>query len=196
MKKYFAQLRPLERRLVIGVGVVLLIVLNWVLVWPHFTDWSKLTARYVDAQNKLKVCQTALAQKPELEQQVKQFENEGEFVALEDQAINFMRTIQQQAAASGFGIQDYSRAMMTTNQFFVNQIQNINVVATEPQLVDFLYKLGSGSSMIRVRDLELQPDQPRQRLSARIRLVASYQKNPKPAQAAAPAAKTSTVKAK
>jgi hypothetical protein len=71
-------------------------------------------------------------------------------------------------------------------------VQNINAIATEDQLVDFLYKLGSGSSMIRVRDLELQPDPPRQKLSANIRLVASYQKNPTPATAA----KTPTAKAK
>jgi hypothetical protein len=44
--------------------------------------------------------------------------------------------------------------------------------------------------MIRVRDLELQPDAPHQRLTANIRLVASYQKNP------AASAKTSTAKAK
>ena len=37
-------------------------------------------------------------------------------------------------------------------------MQNINVIADDEQLVDFLYKLGSGASMIRVRDLELQPD--------------------------------------
>jgi len=32
--------------------------------------------------------------------------------------------------------------------------------------------------MIRVRGLELQPDAPHQHLTANIRLVASYQKNP------------------
>ena len=42
MKKYFAQLRPLERRLVVGVAVVLLIVLNAAFIWPHFADWGKL----------------------------------------------------------------------------------------------------------------------------------------------------------
>ena len=190
MKKYFDQLRPLERRLVIGVGVVLLIVLNGVFVWPHFSDWASYRGRFDDANRKLKLYQAAVAQKPELEKQVKTYESEGEFVALEDQAINFMRTIQQQASASGFGIQNYSRSMMRTNQFFVEQVQNITVSATEEQLVDFLYKIGSGASMIRVRDLELQPDQLRQRLNANIRLVASYQKNPPPA------AKNSTVKAK
>ncbi|MEI8291089.1 MAG: hypothetical protein WCH99_16610, partial [Verrucomicrobiota bacterium] len=86
-----------------------------------------------------------------------------------------------------------SRQLTRTNDvFFIEQVQNINVTATEDQLVDFLYKLGSGASMIRVRDLELQPDPARQRLSANIRLVASYQKNP----AAAPAAKTKTSNAK
>lgn len=192
MKKYFEQLRPLERRLVVGVAVVVLIVLNWAFVWPHFSDWGDLSARKADADRKLKLYQTAVAQVPELEKQVKTFESQGEVVALEDQSIDLMRTIQSQAAASGFGIQNYSRSMMQTNQFFVEQIQNITVQATEEQLVDFLYKLGSGSSMIRVRDLTMQPDPPRQRLSADIKLVASYQKNPKTASAA----KASTAKAK
>jgi Tfp pilus assembly protein PilO len=64
-----------------------------------------------------------------------------------------------------------------TNEFFVEQIQNITVSATDEQLVDFLYKLGSDASMIRVRDLELQPDPPRQKLNANVRLIASYQRN-------------------
>jgi Tfp pilus assembly protein PilO len=108
---------------------------------------------------------------------VKALEGEGETVELEDQAINFMRTIHDQSVASGVNINNYSRSTMRTNQFFVEQTQNINAVATDEQLVDFLYKLGSGASMVRVRDLELQPDNARQHLNANIRLVASYQKS-------------------
>jgi hypothetical protein len=94
---------------------------------------------------------------------------------------------------AGVQLQNTSRQFTRTNDvFFVEQVQNINVLATEEQLVDFLYKLGTGASMIRVRDLELQPDLPHQRLVANIKLVASYQKNPP----AASAAKTSTAKAK
>jgi Tfp pilus assembly protein PilO len=193
MKKYLAQLRPLERRLVVGVAVVLLVVLNAVFIWPHFSDWGDLRARLEKARSDLARNQTAAAQIPALQAQVKTFANEGEFVAPEDQAINLMRTIQSQASASGFGIQNYSRALMRTNDaFFVEQVQNINVIATEEQLIDFLYKLGSGASMIRVRDLELQPDPPHQRLAANIKLVASYQKNPAPAKAK----QNSTAKAK
>jgi Tfp pilus assembly protein PilO len=171
----------------------LLVVLNAVFIWPHFSDWGDLRARLEKARSDLARNQTAVAQIPALQAQVKTFASEGEFVAPEDQAINLMRTIQSQASASGFGIQNYSRALMRTNDaFFVEQVQNINVIATEEQLINFLYKLGSGASMIRVRDLELQPDPPHQRLAANIKLVASYQKNP----ASTKVEKNSTAKAK
>jgi Tfp pilus assembly protein PilO len=178
VKKFFAQLRPLERRLAVGVLVVLFLVLNFVFVWPHFGDLNKLRFRENDARQKLKLYQTAVAQSAAYETQVKNLENQGEFVAPEDQAINFMRTIQAQAAASGVGIANYSRSLTHTNEFFTEQTQNINVIANDGQLVDFLYKLGSGASMVRVRDLELQPDGAHQHLDANIQLIASYQKNP------------------
>ncbi len=193
MKKYFEQLRPMERRLVVGVAVVLVLVLNAVFIWPHFKDWGALRHRLDQARSDLDRNQKASAQIPALTAEVKKFESEGQFVAPEDQGINFMRTIQLQSAQSGVQLQNTSRQITHTNDaFFVEQIENISVLATEEQLVDFLYKLGSGASMIRVRDLELQPDAPRQRLNANIRLVASFQKNPP----AASAAKTSTAKAK
>jgi Tfp pilus assembly protein PilO len=189
MKKYFAHLRPLERRLAVGVLVVVIVVLNAWLIWPHFSDWSQLKARLKNARDTLASYQATITQATNYQAQVKSLEGQGEFVALEDQAINFMRAIQAQAEASGVGRPNYSRSIMQTNDaFFIEQKQNINVVATDQQLVDFLYKLGSGASMIRVRDLELQPDGPRQHLNANIQLVASYQKNPAaPARAAAPA---------
>ena len=193
MKKYFEQLRPMERRLVVGAGVALFIVLNAVFIWPHFSDWDNTSHRLDEARHKLKLYTEASAQIPALDKQVKTISAEDDTVAPEDQAINLMRTIQGQAAASGFGIQSFSPSIMRTNDaFFVEQVQNINVTATEDQLVDFLYKLGASASMIRVRDLALQPDPPHQRLTANIKLVASYQKKT----AAAPAAKTSTAKAK
>jgi hypothetical protein len=159
-----------------------------VFVWHHFSDWSQLKSRLRNARATLVRYQATITQATNYQAQVKSLEGQGEFVALEDQAINFMRTIQAQAEASGVGRPNYSRSTMHTNDaFFVEQVENINVVATDQQLVDFLYKLGSGASMIRVRELELQPDAPRQHLNANIQLVASYQKNPvAPVRAAVP----------
>jgi Tfp pilus assembly protein PilO len=192
MKKYLAQLRPLERRFAVGVLVVLFLVLNWVFIWPHFSDWGNLQRRGDDARRKLKLYQTAVAQTSTYEAQVKSLESSGEVVPLEDMAVNMLRTIQSQSAQSGVGIVNTSRQITHTNDaFFVEQVQNINVIGDDKQLVDFLYKLGSGASMIRVRDLELQPDAAKQHLNANIRLVASYQKN-----ATADNLKPATAKAK
>ena len=180
MKKYFAHLRPLERRLAVGVLVVLILVLNFVFIWPHFSDWGVLKTKLENARKTLAMRQETIAQAKNFEAPVKMMEGQGEFVSPEDQAINFMHVMQVQSAQSGVAIANYSHSMMYTNEFFMEQVQNIDVVATDAQLVDFLYKLGSGASMIRVRDLELQPDIQHQHLSAKIRLVASYQKTPRP----------------
>jgi Tfp pilus assembly protein PilO len=212
MKKYFEQLQPMERRLVVAVAVVLVLVLNFMFIWPHFKDWGDLRRRGADAEAKLKLYRAATAQIPTLKADVEKFASAGQMVAPEDQAIDLMRTIQAQAAACGFGIQNFSPPSVHTNDaFFIEHVQNIVVTATEAQLVDFLYKLGSSTSMIRVRDLALQPDVPRQHLNANIKLVASYQKTAAAKNTAAPpkaalpsnntappakAANTSTVKAK
>ncbi len=194
MNKYFAQLRPLERRLAVAVLVVVFLVVNWWFIWPHFSDWDELQLRQAAAESKLRVYQTAISQSPAYQKLVNELESTGDVVAPEDQGINFTRTIQTQSYASGVAILNTSRQITRTNdQFFVEQVLNINVQATDEQLVDFLYKLGSGASMIRVRDLELQPDPPHQHLNANIRLVASYQKNP-PAKPGSTAAKSPNAK--
>jgi Tfp pilus assembly protein PilO len=192
MKKYFAQLRPFERRVAIGIVVVVFLVLNYVFIWPHFSDWGNLSRRRDTARNKLKLYQTVVAQTDACQKQVNSLQSQGEFVALENQGVNMLRNIQTQSAQSGVSIVNNSRQITHTNDaFFVEQVQNINVTADDGKLVDFLYKLGSGASMIRVRDLEMQPDSAKQHLNANIRLVASYQKSDqaatlKPATAKAP----------
>lgn len=176
MKKYFAQLRPLERRLAVAVMVVLFLVLNYLFIWPHFSDWSRLKYEKQDAQRKLQLFQTAIGKKAHYEALVKKMEGEGSTIAPEDQAIYFQRTIQSQSARTGVGIVSMSRQMVRTNEFFVELAQNLNVIGNDQQLVDFLYKLGSDASMIRVRDLELQPDPAHHHLNASMQLIASYQK--------------------
>jgi hypothetical protein len=190
VKKYFAQLRPLERRIAVGVLVVLFLVLNWIFVMPHFSDWGNLKNRLKTAHENLERDNKVIAETPKYDALVRSLQGQGGAVALEDQSINMMRTIQSQSLESGVHIDNTSRQITRTNDaFFVEQIQNINVDATDAQLVDFLYKLGAGPSMVRVLDLELQPDAARQKLNAGITLVASYQKS-------APADNLKTVTAK
>lgn len=203
MNQYLSRLTSLERRFVIGVMVVIILVINILFVWPRFKDWDNVKNRMVKAENLLKKYQAEIAQKSAFEARVKSLEKEGEVVPQDDQVVDFLRIIQNQAVASGVQLIGNTRQPDRTNQYFMERAQALTVLAGEPQLVDFLYQLSSGKSLIRVRDLTLRPDPPRQSLSANIKLVASYQKTtptrstsptaaPPPAKSAAPPAKTAT----
>jgi len=194
-------LRPFEKRLVVGVAAVLFIVLNAWFVFPHFSDLAQAVDRRADALKKLDRWQVEINQEPTYKKQIRELESEGQSVPAEDQQNQFSRAIQMQQAQSGVLITSTSKQTVRTNQFFLELTQQISVESGEAQLVDFLYNLGSGNSLIRVRDLALHPNPPRQQLSGNVKLVASYQKNPpkKAAPAASPpgaAAKMVTSKAK
>ena len=183
-------LRPFERRLVIGVLVLLFIVANSVWVWPHFKDWGEANDRLEGARGMLEKYNKAIAQKKNYEIKVREYEAQGAVVEEDDQANQFLRTVQNQAAVSGVSILSISRQSTGTNAFFLEQRQTFTVQADEKQIVDFLYSLGSGDSIIRARGLSLRPNPPRQLLSGSIDLVASYQKK----SAAKAATKNSTAK--
>ena len=121
MKKFFAQLRPLERRLAVGVLVVFVLVLNYAFIWPHFSDWTRLKIRRNTALDELNREQAAIAEQPKYQELVKQLEGEGEVVPTEDMAINFLRTIQTQAAASRVGITSMGHQTTSTNDAFFVQ---------------------------------------------------------------------------
>ncbi len=169
-------LRPFEKRLVVGVGAVLFFVLNLWFVFPHFSDWNRVKFRVSKAQRTLTAFRGEVQKLPMYQAKVREMESEGYAVPAEDQAQHFASTVQSQAAQGGVNIIQSSRITSRTNQFFLEQSQTINVQTKEEQLVNFLFNLGSGNSLIRVSDLALRPDAPRQNLGGTIKLVASYQK--------------------
>lgn len=190
-------LRPQERRLVVGIGVVIFIVLNVLMVWPHFGDWSLVRADLDKARNDLFKYEKKIAQAKGpngYEAQLRKLEGEGEVVVADEQEIQLFRTVQSKVAANKVSVSDYGKVTQTsggqnTNEFFEEQSIPITVNTGEKELVDFLLDVGSGSSMIRVRDLDLKPaDQNRYKLQGRVTLSANYQKKP----AVKPAAKPTT----
>lgn len=188
MKDFFARLNPTERRFVVGVIVVFFIVINLVWVWPHFSDWGQTRTRMGTAREKLALFDAGVAKIPALRREIEKFQRQGEAVPTDDQAVRFVRTIQSEAARSGVIPSSMTPGRQTgTNAFFVEQNETVTLQCQEKQLVDFLYNLGSGDSLIRVKVLSVQPDQSHQQLSTRVTLVASYQKK-----AAAPRTATAT----
>jgi hypothetical protein len=195
MKSYLSKLNPAERRFVVIVAMVFFVVINIFWVWPHFSDWSAVKSRLATASSQLTTFNTAFQQTNVYGSQITKWQGEAGEVPPEDQAVQFLRTIQTQAAQSGVAVTGNGRLITRTNQFFLEQVQTITVQSGESQLVDFLYKLGAGNSLVRVRDLTLRPDPPRHQLQANITLIASYQKNPRARPAAAPAAAPTAPKA-
>jgi Tfp pilus assembly protein PilO len=188
-------LRPFEKRLVVVVAAVLFVVLNAWFVFPHFSDLAQAQKERAEALEKIGRWQAETNQISSYQRQIRELESEGQAVPAEEQQNQFSRAIQMQQAQSGVNITSTSKQTVSTNQFFLRLTEQVSVESGEAQLVDFLYNLGAGTSLIRVRDLALRPNAPRQALSGTVKLVASYQKNApkKAAPVANPAAATAKV---
>ncbi len=186
MSAYWNNLRPLEKRMVVGFGAGFFVILNLLFVFPHFSDLDTMYQRRLEAEEKLGKYKSEITQTNVYVRGIRDMQKENEDVAPEDQSYQFQNAVSIQAAQSHVTLQNIAPVKTTTNQFFLEKSQNVQVQAGEDQLVDFLYNLGAGNSQVRVRDLNLRPDAARQHLVGGVTLVASYQKRA-PAKGATPA---------
>jgi hypothetical protein len=194
MKSFFDKLnlRPGERRLVVIVGVVIFVVLNFLFVVPMFGEYAKTMDDMKKTRDKLRLFDNEIRRKPHYEAQLKQLESSGSFVAQEEQASQLMRDVQTQSALSAVTVMRYDPTQRgstgKTNAFFEEQTLGITVNTGEKELIDFLYSLGSGNSLIRVRSMTLNPEPSHFKLQGNLTLVESFQrKAPARAATAAPA---------
>jgi hypothetical protein len=174
-------LSPLERRAFLLGLVAVALLLNYWFVVPYFGEWRKITQDN-DEQMRLKAKYLAeIARKPQHERRIQELQREGAQVPRQEAANRLQQVIYTEASRAGITISRLtpqvmaSRAGGQTNQFFEEHVVKIDITAGEEQLVDFLYRLGSGDSMIRVRDVaNLRLDQSQTRLMASLDLVASF----------------------
>ncbi|HEY5909401.1 MAG TPA: hypothetical protein VJA21_02225 [Verrucomicrobiae bacterium] len=173
---YWENLRPFEKRVVVAVAALFFVVLNFLFVFPYFSEWSKVDDRMFQARRKLRMYSEEVSKTNTYWIKVREMEKAGLEVPPEDQVRHFANTIDSQAGKSGVNMTSGGRTTTSTNQFFIELSRSIGALSPEQPLVDFLYNLGSGNSLIRVRDLNLRPDPARQQIVATVTLVASYQK--------------------
>jgi Tfp pilus assembly protein PilO len=193
-------LRPQERRLVVVVAAVFFVMLNIWFVWPYFKEWQTVEDQRERNQRTLNRYRMEIANAPAYETKLSKLEADGGAKVLPaEQSIDFLRTVQSLAKSNHVEItrsgQPIKSAAVNTNSFFEEVSLPIDVTTAEKDLVDFLYELGSGNSMIRVRDLQLSPGSTGTNLSGRITLVASYQKAVEKPSTQAPEAKVSSAPA-
>jgi hypothetical protein len=189
-------LTPQERRIVVAIGMLLIVVLNVLFVWPHFSEWKRISRELqtmranIEKYNKeiaLDTNSTNGLQK----QLAKLVRQEGTGVM--DKQVQLQSTIMTQARKTGVNVANYNPggARPQTNEFFEEESIKITFDSQEPQLISFLYNIGGDPAMIRVSELNLSPqDQNRYRLHGAITLTANYAKR---AATPAPAAKPAPV---
>ena len=189
MKSFFDKLnlRPGERRLVIIVALIVFLVVNAFMVWPRFLEWGTVTNREKAARDTRDQYQREVDNIKRYQLRLAELEQKGAQIGNEDQALKLSSTVYSQAALSGVTINGWSPQRASagtggkTNQFFDEQSGRITLAPTEEKaLVDFLYNLGAGDSLIRVRSMTLSPDPSRQKLQGSIDLVASFARRPPP----------------
>ncbi len=184
-------LKPQERRMVIGVLVVFFLLFNIWYVWPHFGDWAKNASKAEEAELKIKRYQTQVNNIARYRALIKELEQDGSTkIAAAEQALQFQKTIQEIANRSGVSINRYDPAnprrnvgvgstLSQTNSFFEESGLSVQMQQVkEEDLVLFLYNIGNGNSNIRVKELELSPHSSGVRLNCKALLIASYQKTP------------------
>jgi Tfp pilus assembly protein PilO len=175
-------LTPQERRIVVAIGMVVIVVLNLLFVWPHFHEWRSISNQLQTMRKNIEIYnkQIALDTNPTngLQKQLAQLVRQ-EGTGVMDKQVQLQSTIMTQARKTGVNVVNYNpgSAQPKTNEFFEEESIKINVDSQEPQLISFLYDIGGDPAMIRVSELELSPqDQNRYRLRGAITLTANYAK--------------------
>jgi hypothetical protein len=177
-------LRPQERRLVLGSSAVLFAVLQVWLVRPYFSQWSQVGAELRNARATLNTYRTELARTNAYQLKLNELEGQGTSVLAAEQAqpTILMRQVQDQAERSKLSYGPISPVPKTTaasktNHFFEEQAINLGVNPTgDDELIDFLVAMGSSDLRIRVKNLDLSPDNTGTKLKGAMVLVASFQK--------------------
>ncbi|MEK9861631.1 MAG: hypothetical protein ACPGL0_10775 [Limisphaerales bacterium] len=184
MQSSFENLSSSERRLVVGVGLVIFLILNMVFIWPRFKDWGDIEGRMTQARDKISSYNRLISRSTEFKGKLIELEGIGSNVPSASQANELIRMIQEQARKSQLPTPNISPVKLsndrsTNNVFFDQKAYRLTVTTEDANLVDFLVAIGSGESMIRVHDLDLKPKPPQNsELICNMTLVANYQKQP------------------
>ncbi len=175
-------LSPGERRLVVGVAIVVFIALNFAFVFGRFGEWGRTEQKIKETKATLQKFDDELKNEPAYRTQRDKLQKLGTYVASEERAVQLIDEVNSQATLDQVQLlrRDPSRNTggSRTNAFFEEAALMVTFAAGEKELVSFLYNLGERNSLIRVRTMLLGRDPSQTKLSGSITFVESFQKKP------------------
>jgi hypothetical protein len=189
-------LTPQERRIVVGIGVAVFVILNFLLVLPHFGDLARVradleqTRRTIEKENALIAKDIDPHNGYQVQLKILQQKQGG---GIGNQQIQLQRSISDQAIRTGVAVSEIRPVTLlntATNAFYEEQSVKISFECQESNLINFLFNIGNDPAVIRVREINLRTaDANRYRLRGDATLSANYAKQPPKAAAPAPGAK-------
>ncbi len=174
-------LRPVERRLVVGAALILFMALNFYFVVPRFGDWKVLQKKIKETELNITKYMKETNNIPAYLARLEELQNAGEFVPTEEAALSLAQTVLAKAAEANILVQRQTPAGggdVPNNPFFTEQRVTIYFTAGEKEFVDFLTKLGSDKSLVRVRDMDVKPDPQNYKLVGSVTVIGRFQKKP------------------
>jgi hypothetical protein len=188
-------LRPQEKRILVVVGFLIFVVLNWMFVKPLFGQLGAAQEELAKARKTQERYQAEIAKTPTYKAAEESLKTRGSEIL--NEPLQLQKIIEQYIVSSGLevsrrtAVAPSSRGLLgKTNQFFEDQGFSIDFNSYSTNLIEFLVGLASGNNMIRVLDMNLKPDGTGTRLLGTIVFVASYQSKA-PTRSAAAMAKPS-----
>jgi Tfp pilus assembly protein PilO len=189
-------LTPQERRIVVVIAVVVFVVLNLLLVWPHFKDLAQVRKQLDDTRETIQKWNKEILKDVEpvkgYKTTLKKLERQ-QGGGIVNQQVQLQRTVSDQAIKTGVTVDEIRPAISAhpdTNEFYVEQSVKISFESQEAQLVNFLFNVGNDPAMIRVHELNLRTaDANRYRLKGDAILTANYARQTTAPKPAAPAGK-------
>ena len=147
-----------ERRLVMSVLVVLVIVLAW-MAFDSIDD-PATTKREIDKLEKKRDSFTnEINQASAYKARISELEGAGSAVANKEQEVDMLRIVSALSADSGITIERDYPVESTENDFFIEKSLRIRYSGKEDQIVNFLRLVGEKTnSLVRVSDMDLGPD--------------------------------------
>ena len=173
-------LRPGEKRLLVGIGITIFVVLNFWLIFPRFGEFGRVRASTAKLQQEINSFQKEIDKKGTYQKLLSELEGQGSQVIDQERALQLQMTVQSQQLATGINLTRYDPVgrpfNAPTNAFFDEQSLVVGYDTGYKELISFLVGLTEHESNIRVRQMDVKRDPSNQRLQGNITLVASYQK--------------------
>ena len=173
-------IRREDRRTVLVVIGVVFLLANALVIPSLYGNWSGIRAGIEQAEARRERLQGQIAKKPAVVAELAQLQKQVELAESAERAELVLRQQSELAEKSGLNIESKRPGVRyggRPGDLIVEETLTLTFTAGDKELLDFLVSISGERSAVRVRDLDVKPEEPaRAKLRGTVTLVASYQK--------------------